>query len=244
MFTWLSILSLFLAISSSIPVLPGFIRFSDIILWYNFCTLNSVSCTNTYKFRAVPAQIQTNLRWFPLWFPAQIQTNSRRFPLWFPLVSNSGLFSPRYFVFNCILYKLLHCYLKLKISPVNKISFFFTNFAIWIRWSEVSILPDVLSLAPGSWLGPAQPSPDQPHPNQRYVYLDTLRLKKMSFCHILWFFNSNISETRCGRTFIFQTINSVRSSIRSLKYQRFAPSGCIDIGIRNFLFVVKTQFLY
>ena len=30
----------------------------------------------------------------------------------------------------------------------------------------------------------------------------------------------------------------------SLKYQRFAPSGCKDIGIRRFEFVAKTQFLH
>jgi len=29
-----------------------------------------------------------------------------------------------------------------------------------------------------------------------------------------------------------------------LKYQRFKPSGCKDIGIRRFEFVAKTQFLY
>ena len=29
-----------------------------------------------------------------------------------------------------------------------------------------------------------------------------------------------------------------------MKYQRFTPSGCIDIGIRKFDFVVKTQFFY
>jgi len=28
-----------------------------------------------------------------------------------------------------------------------------------------------------------------------------------------------------------------------LKYQRFAPSDCEDIGIRRFEFVAKTQFL-
>ena len=28
-----------------------------------------------------------------------------------------------------------------------------------------------------------------------------------------------------------------------MKYQRFAPSGCKDIGIRRFEFVAKTQFL-
>jgi len=29
-----------------------------------------------------------------------------------------------------------------------------------------------------------------------------------------------------------------------LKYQRFTPSGCKDIGARKFEFVAKTQFLY
>ena len=42
---------------------------------------------------------------------------------------------------------------------------------------------------------------------------------------------------------IFQTINSVRSCIRSLKYDRITPSGCKDIGIKKSEFVEKTQFL-
>ena len=37
---------------------------------------------------------------------------------------------------------------------------------------------------------------------------------------------------------------SVRSNHISLKYQRFTPSGCKNIGIRKFKFVAKTQFLY
>ena len=37
-------------------------------------------------------------------------------------------------------------------------------------------------------------------------------------------------------------MNSVRSNNLSLKYQRVTPSGCKDIGIRKFEFVVKTQF--
>ena len=40
---------------------------------------------------------------------------------------------------------------------------------------------------------------------------------------------------------IFQTLNSVRSNSPSLKYQRFIPSCCKDIGIRKF--VAKIQFL-
>ena len=42
---------------------------------------------------------------------------------------------------------------------------------------------------------------------------------------------------------IFQTMSSVRSNNLSLKYQRFPISGCIDIGIINFEFFAKTQFL-
>ena len=46
-------------------------------------------------------------------------------------------------------------------------------------------------------------------------------------------------------TFIFQTMNSVSNSL-GLKYQRFARSGCTDIGITKFEFVAKTfyNFLY
>ena len=38
-------------------------------------------------------------------------------------------------------------------------------------------------------------------------------------------------------------MNSVRINNLRLKYQRFAPSDCKDIGIRRFEFVAKTQFL-
>ena len=43
---------------------------------------------------------------------------------------------------------------------------------------------------------------------------------------------------------IFQSINSVRSNNLSLKYQRFTPSDCTEVGIRIFEFVTKTQILY
>ena len=39
-------------------------------------------------------------------------------------------------------------------------------------------------------------------------------------------------------------MNSVRSNNLSLKYQRVTPSGCKDIGIRKFEFVVKTQIYW
>ena len=42
----------------------------------------------------------------------------------------------------------------------------------------------------------------------------------------------SLKPQRC-RPQIFQTINSVRSKNLSLKYQRFRPSGCKDIGIRK-----------
>ena len=36
---------------------------------------------------------------------------------------------------------------------------------------------------------------------------------------------------------------SYESNSRSLKYQKFPPSGCKDIAIREFEFAVQTQFL-
>ena len=55
-------------------------------------------------------------------------------------------------------------------------------------------------------------------------------------------YSSNLA-TCFPRPLIFQTINSGRSSSLSLKYQRFTPSGCKDIGVRKYKFVAKTQFL-
>ena len=39
-------------------------------------------------------------------------------------------------------------------------------------------------------------------------------------------FNPYIYATRCRRSLVFQTINSVISKSLSLKYKRFTPSGC------------------
>ena len=39
-------------------------------------------------------------------------------------------------------------------------------------------------------------------------------------------------------------MDSVILNNLSLKYQRFAPSGLLDIGISKFEFVAKTQILY
>ena len=57
-------------------------------------------------------------------------------------------------------------------------------------------------------------------------------------------YNSYICAPRCRRFFIFQTLNHVRPKSLSLKYQRFTPSGLKEIGIRQFEFVTKTQFLF
>ena len=67
------------------------------------------------------------------------------------------------------------------------------------------------------------------------------KIKELSFCT-----NSDfpIFSTQCWWPMIFQTMNSVRSNNISFKSPRFKPSGCRDIGIRTFKFVVKTQFLY
>ena len=63
-------------------------------------------------------------------------------------------------------------------------------------------------------------------------------------CHKLYFSNLYIFATQCRRPLIFQTMNSVKPKNLSLKYQRFASSDCKDIGIRQFEFVTKPQFLY
>ena len=68
-------------------------------------------------------------------------------------------------------------------------------------------------------------------------------LKVLSLCHKLWFSNLFIFATHYCRTYIFQTMNSVRSINLSLKYQRFRPSGCKDTDIRKFEFVAKTLLL-
>ena len=68
--------------------------------------------------------------------------------------------------------------------------------------------------------------------------------KELSFYHKLRFLNSYNLATRFSRPLIFQTINYGRSNSQSLKYQRFTPSGCKDIGIRKCKFVAKTQFLW
>ena len=51
----------------------------------------------------------------------------------------------------------------------------------------------------------------------------------------------HIFVTKCCRTEIFQTMNSVRSNNLSLKYQRFTP--WVIIGIKKIEFVANTQFL-
>ena len=68
-------------------------------------------------------------------------------------------------------------------------------------------------------------------------------LKELSFCHKLRFSNSYNLANRFPRPLIFQTINSGSPNSLSLKYQRFTPSGCKDIGVRKCKFVAKTQFL-
>ena len=67
-------------------------------------------------------------------------------------------------------------------------------------------------------------------------------LKELSFCHKLRFSNSHNLATCFPAPLIFQTFNSGRSNSLSLKYQRFTPLGCKDIGDRKFKFVAKTQF--
>ena len=68
--------------------------------------------------------------------------------------------------------------------------------------------------------------------------------KELSFCHELYFSNLYIFATQCRRPLIFQTMNSVKPKNLSLKYHSFTSSDCKDIGIRQFEFVTKIQFLY
>ena len=42
---------------------------------------------------------------------------------------------------------------------------------------------------------------------------------------------------------IIQTIKTIKSNSLCLKYQRFTPSGCKDLGITIFDFATLTQFL-
>ena len=58
-----------------------------------------------------------------------------------------------------------------------------------------------------------------------------------------YFLISILFQPNVVDNYIFQTINSVRSDILNLKYQRFTPSGCTDRGLSKFEFVAKTQFL-
>ena len=67
--------------------------------------------------------------------------------------------------------------------------------------------------------------------------------KGIEFLSQTLFSNLYIFATQCRRPLIFQTMNSVRPNNLSLKYQRFTSSDCKDIGIKQFEFVTKTQFL-
>jgi len=65
----------------------------------------------------------------------------------------------------------------------------------------------------------------------------------LSLCHKLGFLNPNFIKTKCRRPYIFQTMNSGGSNNVSLKYERYASSGCCDFGIIKLEFVTETQFL-
>ena len=69
------------------------------------------------------------------------------------------------------------------------------------------------------------------------------RVKELSLSHKLWFSYSYIFAAQWPRPEIFQTINSVSSNNKSLKYQSFTPSGCKVVRIRKFESVAKNQLL-
>ena len=57
-----------------------------------------------------------------------------------------------------------------------------------------------------------------------------------------WFSIPFILATQCRRPLIFQTLHYARPKNLSLRYQRFTPSDCKDIGIRRFELVGKLSF--
>ena len=61
--------------------------------------------------------------------------------------------------------------------------------------------------------------------------------KELSFYQILKFSNPYIFATQCNRDLILQTM---KSNNYSLKYQRFTPLGCKDIGLRKHELETKT----
>ena len=63
------------------------------------------------------------------------------------------------------------------------------------------------------------------------------------FCHKFSVSNPFTFTTQCHIPLECQTMNSVRLNDPSLKYQRFAPSGCKDMKIRKLEFVTKIQVL-
>ena len=65
-----------------------------------------------------------------------------------------------------------------------------------------------------------------------FQYDETIILDKGFFFTLIS--NPYIIATQCWRSYIFQSINYVNSINLSLKYQRFTPLGCEDIGIGKF----------
>ena len=83
--------------------------------------------------------------------------------------------------------------------------------------------------------------------SSKCLYIFNVKLystKEIESLQKLWFSNSYILPTQCRRPWIFQTINSFRSIIPSVNYQRFATSGCKDMRISKYQFLVNTQFLF
>ena len=68
--------------------------------------------------------------------------------------------------------------------------------------------------------------------------------KELSFCHKLKFSNPFIFANQCCGPLIFQTLNYVRSTDVSLKYQKCTPSSCKDIVMKKFELEAKTHESY
>ena len=76
-----------------------------------------------------------------------------------------------------------------------------------------------------------------------YLKKFRFKVKELSLCHKLGFLNPNFFKTKYRRPQIFQTMNSGGLNNLSLKYERYASSGCWDLGIIKLGFVAKTLFL-
>ena len=71
-------------------------------------------------------------------------------------------------------------------------------------------------------------------------YILEIQTKKLIFCHKSWFPCPSFEPGCLGHFKLWIMLDQIGYS---LKVQRFTPTGWVDIGIRKFEFVAKTQLL-